>query len=538
MRLTLGTKLACAFLAVALIPAAVGVFAIVQLNRVNAASTEIAHDWLPSLRILETVKSRTMEFRMAQFAHNLAATPAEMTSIERQMDTLRQQVAAAFDEYERLGVQGRERPLFDSVKRKWATYLDDNDRTFLPFSRQKDNQATVQLTGRSQQLFDGINADLDLLVDLNVSSGQEASGRADTIFDQSSGLILISIGLAVVVALGLGLLVARSISQRVARVASAANQLAQGDLAQTLDAGGADEIGQMADAFGKMASHLRVQIGELQRGSHSLSAAASEILAAAAEQAAGATEQSAAIAETTATVDQVRASADQAVQTAVAVSETAERASQVANEGVQAVQDATVGMAEIRQKVQSIAENILALSEQTQQIGEIIASVNDLADQSNLLALNAAIEAGRAGEHGKGFAVVATEIRSLAEQSKGATAQIKTILSDIQRATHAAVMVTEQGTKGVDAGAELIHQAGQTIDKLADVSQQAAHSAHQIAAAVRQHSAGMEQIALAMSNINQATTKSLAATNDTRQAAQNIRDLASHLDELVTQYRV
>ena len=96
----------------------------------------------------------------------------------------------------------------------------------------------------------------------------------------------------------------------------------------------------------------------------------------------------------------------------------------------------------------AIAEHILALSEQTQQIGEIIAAVNDLADQSNLLALNAAIEASRAGEQGRGFAVVAHEIRSLAEQSKAATAQVRTILSDIQRATNAAVMATEQGTKG------------------------------------------------------------------------------------------
>ena len=61
--------------------------------------------------------------------------------------------------------------------------------------------------------------------------------------------------------------------------------------------------------------------------------------------------------------------------------------------------------------------------------------MNDLADQSNLLAVNAAIEAARAGEQGKGFAVVAQEIKSLAEQSKQATAQVRAILGDIQKAS-------------------------------------------------------------------------------------------------------
>jgi methyl-accepting chemotaxis protein len=60
-------------------------------------------------------------------------------------------------------------------------------------------------------------------------------------------------------------------------------------------------------------------------------------------------------------------------------------------------------MDNIKEQVATIAETILALSEQTQQIGAIIATVNDIADQSNLLALNAAIEAARAGEAGKGL---------------------------------------------------------------------------------------------------------------------------------------
>src|SRR2546429_5481422 len=117
----------------------------------------------------------------------------------------------------------------------------------------------------------------------------------------------------------------------------------------------------------------------------------------------------------------------------------------------------------IRGQMSSIAESILSLSAQSQAIGAIIASVDDLAAQSKLLAVNAAIEAAKAGEQGKGFAVVAQEVKSLAEQSKQATVQVRKLLNDIQKATSAAVMATEQGNKAVEAGVKQSTEAGGSI---------------------------------------------------------------------------
>jgi methyl-accepting chemotaxis protein len=336
----------------------------------------------------------------------------------------------------------------------------------------------------------------------------------------------------------LAVLFARPIARALGQVTTAAQGLAQGNLDQQITVQSGDELGQMADAFRKLIANQRAVVGELQSSAQRLAATSTQIKGAVSQQSAGATEQSAAITETVATVDQVRASADQAVQMAEEVAATAEHAQQAADAGVAAVGAAREGMADIAQRVQGIAENILALSEQSQQIGEIIATVTDLADQSNLLALNAAIEAARAGEHGKGFAVVAAEIRNLAEQSKDATAQVRTLLGDVQRATNAAVLATEQGTKGVEAGTAVIGQAGATIDELADAIVQAAQSAHLIAGAVRQHSVGMEQIAAAMEDIDQAARQNLQANAHTHTASEHLADLAARLQQVVDQYHL
>jgi methyl-accepting chemotaxis protein len=277
----------------------------------------------------------------------------------------------------------------------------------------------------------------------------------------------------------------------------------------------------------------RTITGQLREGVAQLSSSSTEILATTTQVASGAAETATAVNETTTTVEEVKQTAQVSAQKAKHVAESAQRSAQVSQKGKTAVADSVEGMNRIREQMDSVAESIVRLSEQSQAIGEIIATVNDLADQSNLLAVNAAIEAAKAGEHGKGFAVVAQEVKSLAEQSKQATAQVRGILGDIQKATSAAVMATEQGAKAVELGVSLTADAGEAIRMLAESIGESAQAATQITASSQQQLVGMDQIATAMETLKQATAQNVAGTKQAEQAAQNLNTLGGRLRSMI-----
>ncbi len=283
--------------------------------------------------------------------------------------------------------------------------------------------------------------------------------------------------------------------------------------------------------------NLRSVMQEVQESVNILAPASSEILATTTQVATTAVETATAVTETTATVEEVKQTTLVANQKAQYVADIANKTAQASQVGRKSVEEAIEVMNRIREQMESIAESIVGLSEQSQMIGQIIASVNDLAEQSNLLAVNAAIEAARAGEQGRGFAVVAQEVKSLAEQSKQATAQVRGILGDIQKATGAAVLATEQGSKAVEAGVRQSGQAGDSIRILAESISEAAQASTQIAASSQQQLIGMDQIMLAMENIKQASSQNVMGTRQTESAAQNLHALGQKLKGLVEQYK-
>ncbi len=288
----------------------------------------------------------------------------------------------------------------------------------------------------------------------------------------------------------------------------------------------------------KIEEDLRAQAQEVIQGVGVVSEAVSRILTSMTQVVSGATETAASVTEAATTVEQVKQTSQMSNQRATDVATIAERAVQISQTGEHSVRQAIEGMTLVRDQMQSIAESVRKLGDQSRAIGEIITAVSELAEQSNLLAINAAIEAAKAGEHGKGFAVVAQEVKALAEQSKQATAQVRSMLEQIQRAANVAVMVTEQGTKSAESGVKQSLEAGESIRALANSISEAAQAVGQISASSQQQLVGMDQVATAMQDIKEGSQENVASMREIESSVQNLSEVGASLEALVSRYVV
>ncbi len=163
-----------------------------------------------------------------------------------------------------------------------------------------------------------------------------------------------------------------------------------------------------------------------------------------------------------------------------------ESASDVAARHRSTIEDALGRLVGLKAFVEGSAARVSDLGTASRRVVSFLASIQELAELTNLLALNAAIEAARAGAHGKGFAAVADEVRQLAEQSGAAAREAGRLVAEMQQRLREVVEQMDKGRSGV-AGVEQL--SGQGLDAL-DAVVRATHEARQGAGRITETAAG------------------------------------------------
>ena len=282
--------------------------------------------------------------------------------------------------------------------------------------------------------------------------------------------------MVLLVAIGIGLLVSKKISDPIIKLMELMKKAENGNLSVQIDERGEDEIAKLCKSFNQMIRNIRGLLGQTNKAIADTFQDSKKLYDYIYRSASNFDKLSQAIEEIAAGT--VRQSEDAGLGT-VAMANLSESIQSIMiktqsvldnNKGTKnQIQEATDGMSLLDTTMKSslgisdeIKTSVMELGVLVKNIEAVMELVNELSEETNLLAFNAAIEAARAGGVGRGFGVVASEIRKLAEQSKGSTIKVRPIINTIQKKTD----FTEESVK--KSNRMLISQE-QAVNKANDI---------------------------------------------------------------------
>jgi methyl-accepting chemotaxis protein len=507
--LKIATKLLIAFLLVLLLMTLVGVFAVSQMSRVNAATAEIATKWVPAVRISLTQERVLARVRSTEFQHILGNAES-MASLEKSLAERYAEFTQLQAEYQKLPLSAPEQAAYEDIKKTLAAYLVEHHKIIALSRDNHKNEALALTRGASLKAYRAIDGQFAGLRKLSAAGTAEANQRASDIYAASQRWIMALLLTGLVLGVALAIVIARVVSHPLQEALAIARQVAGNDLSGKCLVKHKDETGQLMQALNDMTGSLAHIVGDVRNSVAVINVASGEIAHGNADLSARTESQASSLEQTSAAMEQLTSTVQQNAAHARQANELVISASTVAVQG-----GAVVGQ---------VVDKMVAIRDSSRKIGDIIGVIDGIAFQTNILALNAAVEAARAGEQGRGFAVVAGEVRNLAQRAASAAREIKELISE--------------SVSQVEQGSQLVDQAGMTMSQIVDSVQQVATIMQEIALASHEQSTGIEEVNRAVSMMDESTQQNAALVEQAAAAAQSLRDQTSALSHVVSQFRL
>jgi methyl-accepting chemotaxis protein len=325
----------------------------------------------------------------------------------------------------------------------------------------------------------------------------------------------LAVGLVSLVTAAAGLsalawVISRSIRQPLAYAQSALAAMAAGDLSQSIEAVGSDELATMTRQLSAMQSSLRDVVASIHESADSVATASTQIAQGNMDLSGRTERQAANLQQTTASLSELSGTVRAGAETAHEADHLASGASEAAVRG--------------GRLFGQVVATMDAIQSSSRRIADIISVIDGIAFQTNILALNAAVEAARAGEQGRGFAVVAGEVRSLAGRSAEAAREIKSLIA--------------ASSERVSSGSAVVGEAGQAMGEIVTQVGNVSALIARLSGASTEQSRGIGEVGQAMNLLDTATQQNAALVEESAAAAGSLRLQAMRLAETAAVFRL
>ena len=386
--------------------------------------------------------------------------------------------------------------------------------------------ATKAIDG-SYQLYDELVPELAGLLESRIST---------QITVKYTALAIVVTVLVLIMYLFAGLYV--SIERNIKSVGHAIQNIANGELFTRLEIETRDEMHQIEVDFNDMAEKFEALVQQIISATSQLASTAEEYAQISRDSASNLDNQRKETEMVATAMNEMTATVQEVAHSATAAAGAAANADKEAGSGKGVVQETANSIHGLAGEVENAANVIQQLANDSENIGAVLDVIKGIAEQTNLLALNAAIEAARAGEQGRGFAVVADEVRTLASRTQDSTKEIETMIERLQTGANNAVNVMESGRIKAQSGVEHTNHAANALESITNAVAIINQMNTQIASAAEEQSATSEEMNKNIVRISHLTEQTATGANQSTAASEELARLASHLNELVGQFKM
>nr|WP_231422093.1 methyl-accepting chemotaxis protein [Pseudomonas sp. Leaf59] len=536
--LSIARRAGLGFALIALLVALLGFFALSNMASIRARAVQVESGLVPKMRLVADIREIMLRIRTISLRMALDPNPANLSTYRGQMDTRSQDLTKKLTELDAWVDTPEVRALYDQFQVSLRQYQQALAQSFVLADKQQGAELNKLLLVDMKTVVDGSGAQLNALSDYYNGQINQLGQAAEAQYSRSLTMVLGFVILAGVSTVALAWLLTRSIVGPLGQAMRAAENVARGDLTQTVEVSGDDEVTRLLVALQSMQGNLRDTLQLIRQSAVQMSASATDLNGITDQSSRSLQQQTAEIEQAATAVNEMTSAADEVARNAVSTSESTRLSNETAREGQHRVGETVSAIQALSSNIGETSTLVQNLAEQSRDIGKVLDVIRSIAEQTNLLALNAAIEAARAGESGRGFAVVADEVRALAHRTQQSTLEIDQMVTAMRTGSNDALASMQSSTQRATDTLSLAEGAGGALSRITDSIDEIHQRNLVIASAAEEQAQVAKEVDRNIVNIRDLSAQSSSGAGQVSGSSQELARLAVALNDTVARFRL